>query len=164
MSSPIPLIRFLRPPGALPEKDFLARCLHCGQCAQICPFHCIILRTGFNFLFGGAGTPQIFPRQAPCVLCMQCSGVCPSQALQEVDFEAAKLGQSWLDRQVCFTWNKTLLCRSCFERCPKKGRAIVLEGGVYPIITQKCAGCGTCEHVCPAQAIMTIPSWFPAET
>jgi ferredoxin-type protein NapG len=164
MSSPIPLLRFLRPPGARPEKEFLARCLHCGQCAQICPFNCIVLRTGFNLLWGGAGTPQIFPQRAPCVLCMQCSGACPSQALQKVDFEEVKLGQSRLDRQVCFTWNKTLLCRSCFERCPKKGRAIVLEGGVYPIITPECAGCGTCEHVCPSQAIVTIPNWFPAET
>jgi MinD superfamily P-loop ATPase len=92
---------------------------------------------------------------------MKCSGVCPSEALQQVDFEAVKIGQSRLDRQICFTWTNTVLCRSCFERCPKKGRAIVLEGGIYPIITQACAGCGTCEHVCPAQAIMTIPSWFP---
>ena len=64
MSSRIPLIRFLRPPGALPENEFLARCLHCGQCAQVCPFNCIVLRTGFNFSSGRAGTPQIFPRAA----------------------------------------------------------------------------------------------------
>ena len=27
----------LRPPGALPEKDFLAACTRCGQCVQACP-------------------------------------------------------------------------------------------------------------------------------
>ncbi len=37
-----------------------------------------------------------------------------------MDFEEVKLGQSRLDRQVCYTWNKTLLCRSCFETVPEK--------------------------------------------
>ena len=153
-------IRFLRPPGALPEAQFLARCLHCGQCAQTCPFDCIKLRTGWNFFTGGAGTPQIYPDAAPCVLCLHCTTVCPSGAIEPVTLEEAKMGQSRLDRQVCFTWTRTLLCRTCFERCPKKGRAIVLTDGIYPNITNECAGCGTCEHVCPAKAIVTIPNGF----
>ncbi len=153
-------LRFLRPPGALPEKEFLARCLHCGRCAQVCPFDCIVLRTGWNFFLGSAGTPQIYPESAPCVLCLHCTTVCPSQALRPVALEEAKMGQSRLDREVCFTWTGTVLCRSCFERCPKKGRALVLQGGIYPSITEECAGCGTCEHVCPARAIVTIPSGY----
>ncbi len=27
----------LRPPGAIPEDDFLAACIKCGQCVQVCP-------------------------------------------------------------------------------------------------------------------------------
>ena len=27
----------LRPPGAINEKDFLALCIKCGQCLQVCP-------------------------------------------------------------------------------------------------------------------------------
>ncbi len=156
-------LRFLRPPGAWPEAEFLARCLHCGQCAEICPFDCITLRTGWNIFLGGAGTPQIYPVAAPCVLCMHCTTVCPSQAIQPVTLEEAKTGQSRLDRQVCFTWTRTILCRTCFERCPKKGRAIVLQDGIYPNITTECAGCGTCEHVCPARAIVTIPNGFEGQ-
>jgi ferredoxin len=126
----------------------------------VCPFDCIVLRTGWNIFLGGAGMPQIYPLTAPCVLCLRCTSVCPSQAILPVALEEVKMGQSRLNREVCFTWTETLVCRTCFERCPKKGQAIVLKGGVYPSITLQCAGCGTCEYVCPAQAIITIPSGF----
>jgi len=33
----------LRPPGALDEKDFLASCIKCGQCVQLCPVQAIKL-------------------------------------------------------------------------------------------------------------------------
>ena len=28
----------LRPPGAIPEKDFLKTCIKCGLCVEACPF------------------------------------------------------------------------------------------------------------------------------
>ena len=65
--------KFLRPPGARSEKEFLSRCLQCGQCAQVCIFDCIRMRTGFNPFM--AGTPEINPKQAPCHLCMRCSAI-----------------------------------------------------------------------------------------
>ncbi|MFA6019322.1 MAG: 4Fe-4S binding protein, partial [Rhodospirillales bacterium] len=27
----------LRPPGAIDENEFLAACIKCGQCVQVCP-------------------------------------------------------------------------------------------------------------------------------
>jgi NAD-dependent dihydropyrimidine dehydrogenase PreA subunit len=35
-----------------------------------------------------------------------------------------------------------------------------LEGGTNPVITENCAGCGLCEHVCPADAIVVTPTRF----
>ena len=29
--------RLIRPPGALEETDFLARCIRCGECMKVCP-------------------------------------------------------------------------------------------------------------------------------
>ena len=31
----------LRPPGALQEQQFLAACIKCGQCVQVCPVEAI---------------------------------------------------------------------------------------------------------------------------
>jgi ferredoxin-type protein NapG len=72
----------LRPPGALDEKDFLASCIKCGQCVQVCPVAAIRLADlvdGF-----GVGVPYIEPRDQPCDFscdAVQCVLACPTGAL-----------------------------------------------------------------------------------
>ncbi|MFO1327303.1 MAG: 4Fe-4S dicluster domain-containing protein [Rubrivivax sp.] len=72
----------LRPPGALEEKDFLASCIKCGQCVQVCPVQAIRLADlvdGF-----GVGVPYIEPRQQACDFscdAVQCILACPTGAL-----------------------------------------------------------------------------------
>ncbi|MDR1968663.1 MAG: 4Fe-4S dicluster domain-containing protein [Burkholderiaceae bacterium] len=72
----------LRPPGALDEKDFLASCIKCGQCVQVCPVQAIKLSDlvdGF-----GVGTPHIEARQQACDFscdAVQCILACPTGAL-----------------------------------------------------------------------------------
>jgi ferredoxin-type protein NapG len=88
---------------------------------------------------------------------MRCPPACPSGALEPLALEDVRMGRAQLDRSTCYTWQETLICRSCFERCPLKGRAIELERGMYPVITELCAGCGLCEHVCPKNSITTVP-------
>lgn len=119
------------------------------------------MRTGFNFFV--SGTPQIDPKKAPCFLCMRCSKICPSRALEDVPVEKVRMGYAELDRKKCYVWREELVCRSCFERCPLKGSAIRLDRGEYPVITDQCAGCGVCEHVCPRKAITTYPTRFVQE-
>ncbi len=81
----VPLLRsdrlFLRPPGALDEKLFLASCIKCGQCLQVCPPQVIEL-AGISQGFG-IGTPYIIPRQGGCILCngLPCVLACPTGAL-----------------------------------------------------------------------------------
>jgi len=81
----VPLLRrdrlILRPPGALDEDLFLASCIKCGQCLQVCPPQVIKLAgisQGFGF-----GTPYIIPRQGACILCagLPCVLACPTGAL-----------------------------------------------------------------------------------
>ncbi|MFN3884389.1 MAG: 4Fe-4S dicluster domain-containing protein [Rhodocyclaceae bacterium] len=72
----------LRPPGALDEKDFLASCIKCGQCVQVCPVNAIKLADladGF-----GVGVPYIEARAQACDFscdAVQCILACPTGAL-----------------------------------------------------------------------------------
>ncbi len=81
----VPLLRSdrlrLRPPGALDENLFLASCIKCGQCLQVCPPQVIELddiSQGF-----GIGSPYIIPREGACILCngLPCVLACPTGAL-----------------------------------------------------------------------------------
>ena len=71
----------LRPPGAVNEKEFLALCIKCGQCLQVCPYHSIELA---DFGKGhGVGTPYIDANIRGCYACkaVPCVLACPSGAL-----------------------------------------------------------------------------------
>lgn len=71
----------LRPPGALEESKFLALCIKCGQCLQVCPYHSIKLA---DFAKGhGVGTPYIDANERGCYACsaVPCVLACPSGAL-----------------------------------------------------------------------------------
>ena len=71
----------LRPPGAVDENDFLALCIKCGQCEQVCPYHSIELADITQGL--GVGTPFIEPLKRACYLCtaLPCVLACPTNAL-----------------------------------------------------------------------------------
>ncbi|MBT4288770.1 MAG: 4Fe-4S dicluster domain-containing protein [Deltaproteobacteria bacterium] len=80
-----PLLRsqtvLLRPPGALEEDRFLASCIKCGQCLQVCPPQVIQLA---NITQGFAvGTPYITARDGGCILCagLPCVLACPTGSL-----------------------------------------------------------------------------------
>jgi ferredoxin-type protein NapG len=72
----------LRPPGALTEQKFLASCIKCGQCVQVCPVEAIKLADlddGF-----GVGSPYLDARAQACDFScdgLQCVLACPTGAL-----------------------------------------------------------------------------------
>ncbi len=149
---------YIRPPGAMAEEAFLATCLRCGQCAQICPHKSIEIlgaEAGVSI-----GTPAITnPRKAPCYLCMDCIKVCPSRALVDTAKEDVRMGLAQIDRERCLTWQKDE-CKVCYVSCPFIGTAMVLEDYLKTVIkSDKCTGCGICQHVCVLHppAITVVP-------
>ncbi len=72
----------LRPPGALEEARFLAACIKCGQCVQVCPVSAILLADlGDGF---GTGAPFVDARDQACDFscdALSCILACPTGAL-----------------------------------------------------------------------------------
>ncbi len=95
----------LRPPGALKEpldeQKFLASCIKCGQCVQVCPVEAIKLADLDEGL--GIGVPYIDARAQACDFScdgLQCVLACPTGALtHELDYPAdTRMGFARLDR------------------------------------------------------------------
>jgi ferredoxin-type protein NapG len=85
----------LRPPGALDEHDFLASCIKCGQCVQVCPVSA--LKPADLFDGAGVGVPYIDARRQACDFSCdvgQCILACPTGALtyHKPDFLPAREG------------------------------------------------------------------------
>ena len=152
----------LRPPGALAERDFAARCIKCGQCVRACPFATLRLAS-----VGGAaaiGTPYFEPRQVPCYMCqdLPCTRACPSGALDQAldDIARARMGVAVIDEQHCLSW-QGMRCEVCYRVCPVRGKAIVVNTeprrisrhAVFEptVDAEHCTGCGMCEKSCPTE-------------
>lgn len=81
----------LRPPGALPEEDFVSHCIRCGLCVQACPVHAIHLADSDQGV--GLGTPFMVAREQSCgYSCdhLSCVKACPTGALQKKQLRLPK--------------------------------------------------------------------------
>jgi len=157
----------IRPPGTLPEMDFLARCSRCGECMAACPTNTlqpIWLDAGFMGLF----SPGLNLRRCYCSPeCRMCGEVCPTDAIRSLSKDEriwAKTGTAVIFRRKCLAWEQQKSCMVCDEVCPYKAVEFRKEPGnpvpVPQVREEKCAGCGYCEHFCPVQnqsAIVVTP-------
>ena len=89
----------LRPPGAIDEEDFLAACIKCGQCVQVCPVKAIELADLGDGV--GNGVPYVVARDQACDFscdATQCILACPTGALSHsIDKkEQVKMGRAKL--------------------------------------------------------------------
>ncbi|MDQ6992881.1 MAG: 4Fe-4S dicluster domain-containing protein [Mariprofundus sp.] len=146
----------LRPPGALRDDHaFMAACISCGLCAEVCPPKCI----QFHLRDGGssANTPYIVPEEKSCILCMKCGEVCPTNALEKIAYKKEEIikqvnmGIAQIDRLTCYPWVNTGICGACGNICPLGKQGIRFEfAGIYrPLVQDGCVGCGQCVEVCP---------------
>lgn len=141
----------LRPPGAVPEEEFIRRCIKCNKCAQVCPHESIVmghLDAGRSF-----GTPIIHARDVPCYLCMECPPVCPTGALDNglTEKQDVRMGKAVIDESRCLAF-AGVICRACFQHCPIYRVAITMEDEMYPVVhVESCVGCGVCEYYCLAE-------------
>ncbi len=162
----------IRPPGALPEEEFQARCIRCGLCVRDCPYD--ILRLAKPGEEVATGTPYFIARTDPCEMCedIPCVPACPTGALDHTltDIRNARMGLAVLvDQESCIAF-QGLRCEVCFNVCPIRGEAITLDrqhnlrSGKHalfiPVVhSDSCTGCGLCEKACilDEAAIRVLP-------
>ena len=144
--SPVTL-NVLRPPGAVAEDLLASKCIRCGRCVEVCPYKSIFPLDARSGIW--AGTPLIDVVSIPCYLCMQCVHVCPTGTLTPVGQSDVRMGTAVVDRYLCITWRGEALCRTCYNSCPFKDKAIHLDE-LRPVVDPRhCTGCGICVHACP---------------
>jgi MauM/NapG family ferredoxin protein len=160
---PLRVAELIRPPGALPEPEFLTRCVRCGECMKVCPTNTlqpIWLEAGLEGIF----SPVVVPRLAACAVgCTACGTVCPTEAIREltlVEKNHAKLGTAWIAREYCLAWEQDKKCLVCDEMCPYKAislKSVPDRTNAVPFVqANKCAGCGWCESKCPVEGASAI--------
>ncbi len=166
-------INRLRPPGAVEEQKFMALCIRCNRCMEVCPYGSI-KRAGLGATIG---TPHVFPQDKACYLCMACCRLCPTGALDKdlKDPSKVKMGKAKIEPSICYSHlflehdvipDESLekigaLCNTCYNVCPLRDKAIILKDNLYPVILDDCVGCGICVERCPTRpkrAINVIPA------
>ena len=153
--------QLIRPPGALPETEFLRTCIRCGECMKSCVTNTLqpcLWESGMT----GLWTPKLETRMAACEPnCNVCGKVCPTQAIRSLPLEEktyAKIGTAVLRKESCLVWAQNKMCLICDEICPYN--AIVfrpVEGYRRPVVVaSRCNGCGYCEQRCPVKGESAI--------
>ena len=152
--------RLIRPPGSIPEQDFLNACIHCGKCMKVCPTNGLqpcIIEAGVN----GLWTPRLAARIGGCEKhCNMCGQVCPTSAIRNLPLEEktyAKMGTAVIDRSRCIAWEQDKVCLICDEACPYNAISSLNETIrgttlLRPFVDERiCTGCGLCEARCPIE-------------
>ena len=137
-----------RPPGALPERDFLSACTGCLECVTACPMSAIFSLA--PHVHPGAGTPVLLPDERACAMCagFPCAAACPEPALTVPEATVWRLGLVQVDRHTCLP-HQGPECGACVGHCPPGAyEALRLVYGKPRVDPEICVGCGLCIRAC----------------
>jgi ferredoxin len=159
----------VRPPGSVPEPQFLQMCIRCGECFKACPNNVLQpmgLVDGLNNLW----TPEAIADWAGCEpSCNACGQVCPTGAIRALPLaekRVARMGLAVVNERTCLPFAGREACQLCVDECAdagyhaieftqvhtkvdQDGRPIEGTGFLAPVVlAEKCVGCGICQTRC----------------
>ena len=163
--------RPVRPPGSVPEQEFLQLCIRCGECFRACP-NDVLQPLGFQQGLEGLWTPAVKADWAGCEpSCNNCGRVCPTGAIRALTLEekkAARMGLAVVNTKTCLPFAQREACQLCVDECvsagyhaiefmnvgtkaDEDGNPIDGTGFLAPVVRpDRCVGCGLCQTRCYA--------------
>ncbi len=153
----------LTPPGSLSARNMLRHCTACQLCVSACPNN--VLRPSsdpLRFMQPEMSFERGFCRPE----CTRCSQVCPTGAIRPIqpeDKTAIHIGHAVWIADNCIPVANGDSCGACARHCPAWAIQMVeyttpdgRKAEVPAIDTERCIGCGKCEHLCPARPFSAI--------
>ena len=159
----------VRPPGSVPEREFLGMCIRCGECFKACP-NDVLQPLGFQQGLEGLWTPHVVADWSGCASsCNNCGQVCPTGAIRALPLEekkAARMGLAIVNERTCLPFAGREECRLCVDECIAAGYhaieftrvgtqadefGVPIEGTgmLAPVVQpETCVGCGLCQTRC----------------
>jgi ferredoxin len=159
----------VRPPGSVPEQEFLEMCIRCGECFKVCPNN-VLQPEGFLQGLEGLWTPYANTDWAGCESsCNACGQVCPTGAIRALPLEekrVVRMGLAIVNEDTCLPYAGKDACDLCVQECNAAGyRAIEFKqvgteiddqglpvegsGLLAPVVlSDECVGCGLCQTRC----------------
>ena len=163
--------RPVRPPGSVPEQEFLQMCIRCGECFKACPNN-VLQVEGFEQGLEGLWAPLVKADWAGCESsCNACGQVCPTGAIRELSLEekkVARMGLAIVNESTCLPFADREACQLCVDECnaagyeaieftnvhtqvDDDGAPVADSGYLAPVVlADKCVGCGLCQTRCYA--------------
>ena len=159
----------VRPPGSVPEQEFLQMCIRCGECFKACPNN-VLQPESFQQGLEGLWTPMVNADWAGCESsCNACGQVCPTGAIRALPLEekrVARMGLAIVNESTCLPFAQREACDLCVQECDAAGYHAIeytqvgveldetgqpIEGTGYAapvVLADQCVGCGLCQTRC----------------
>jgi len=143
----------LVPAGAGSFKNFHDKCTGCQLCASVCP----------NQVLSPVKTKPVmsFERGYCRPECVKCSEVCPTGAIKPVtraEKSSTQIGYAIWNPNLCIVNADKVVCDLCSRKCPTAAITMISQNAndqtspkIPMIDTERCIGCGACEHLCPSR-------------
>ncbi|WP_286156133.1 4Fe-4S binding protein, partial [Parabacteroides goldsteinii] len=151
------------PPGALSIRNMRQHCTACQLCISVCPNHVLRPSGGLMTLM----QPEMSYERGYCrPECTKCSEVCPAGAIKPItkaDKSSVQIGHAVWVKANCIPLTDGVECGNCSRHCPTNAIEMVASDADNPkslkipvINTERCIGCGACEHLCPSRPFTAI--------